>query len=92
MYYNFMGGGDACEWSEKMHTSLKKISDKAANFRSFTAPGSVHCILPDKAFYTVQSNGVKLIDWINDMIEGKDVADVHCKDCGKPQKACTSGK
>jgi hypothetical protein len=84
-YYKAMGGGDAYEWSTKMNASIDKIAASAPNFRSYTAPGFQHCILPYPNFYEMTSNGVRLIDWINDVVADKDVQNVSCEpNCGAP--------
>jgi hypothetical protein len=85
LYHKAMGGGDAYEWSTKMNASIDKIAASAPNFRSYTAPGFQHCILPYPNFYEMTSNGVRLIDWINDVVADKDVQNVSCEpNCGAP--------
>jgi hypothetical protein len=38
-------------------------------------------VLSDGTFYTEQVNGRPLVDWVTRLIEGKPVADVHCRQC-----------
>jgi hypothetical protein len=84
-YFEAMGGGDATKWSEKMNASINTITAASPNFRHFTGPDFEHCILHRKEFYTVAANGVKLVDWVRDMSQGKAVSNVMCKDCGQPK-------
>jgi hypothetical protein len=68
-------------WENALEASLAEIRQAAPNFRSFVAAGDGHCIIPFSGFYTEETNGVRLRDWIADMAEGKDVPSVHCDDC-----------
>jgi hypothetical protein len=85
-YYNAMGGGDASEWSVKMQASVAKIAASTPNFRSYRAPGTQHCIINQPNFYDITSGGVRLVDWISDVVADEDVPSVSCDpDCGAPQ-------
>ena len=68
-----------------MNASIDKITAAAPSFRYFTGPDFEHCILHRDAFYTVEANGKKLVDWVREMTEGKAPASVLCKSCGKPK-------
>jgi hypothetical protein len=48
-----------------------------------TAPGQGHGILEFEAFYALEVNGVKLVDWIAALIAGEPLDDVHCDQCVK---------
>ncbi len=48
---------------------------------SYTAPGDGHGILEFELFYTLEVNGVKLVDWIAALIGGEPLADIHCVNC-----------
>jgi hypothetical protein len=84
-YFQAMGGGDARAWSEKMYAHVAKAEEGAENYHAFIAPGERHCIILFNEFYTVESNGVRLVDWINGLIAGgDDIESVYCEDCGAP--------
>ncbi len=85
-FYQAMGGGTALEWSEKMYASIADIEENTENFVSYTAPGEVHCIIWDNDIYNVISNNVKLIDWMNDMVDGEAMQSIACVDCQQPEK------
>jgi hypothetical protein len=53
---------------------------------SFTAPGDGHGIFEYERFYELEVNGDKLVDWVDRLIQGEPVDDVHCTDCA-PQRA-----
>jgi hypothetical protein len=85
-YFSAMGGGDAQQWSTKMQENVAEIADTTPNFRYYQAPGYVHCILPMPTLYSVESGGVRLIDWIDDVVNDKPVDNVSCDpDCGGPK-------
>jgi Pectinacetylesterase len=48
---------------------------------SYTAPGDGHRILEWPKFYEVEVNGVTLVDWVDALIAGEPLDDVHCNDC-----------
>ncbi|HWM87149.1 MAG TPA: pectin acetylesterase-family hydrolase [Kofleriaceae bacterium] len=77
-YYEVMGGGDVAEWSGLMLASIAEIEKRAANFSAFIAPGEQHCILPYDNFYTVTANGVRLVDWLNEMLTEGAVESTKC--------------
>ena len=48
---------------------------------SFTAPGDGHGIFEYDAFYELEVNGVTLVDWVDALIAGQPLDDVHCTEC-----------
>jgi hypothetical protein len=38
-------------------------------------------VFSQDAFYTETVAGVKLVDWVTDLVEGTPVTDVRCTDC-----------
>jgi len=48
---------------------------------SYTAPGTRHTILGMDAFYELEVEGVRFVDWFTDLVGGDTPADVHCTDC-----------
>ena len=51
---------------------------------SYTAPGDDHGIFEFDAFYEIEVNGVRLVDWVAALLAGEPLDDVHCADCGRP--------
>ena len=51
---------------------------------SYTAPGDDHGIFEFDAFYEIEVNGVRLVDWVAELLAGDPPADVHCDDCAAP--------
>ncbi len=48
---------------------------------SYIAPGDGHRILELDEFYELEVNGVRLVDWVEALIAGDPLDDVHCEDC-----------
>jgi Pectinacetylesterase len=51
---------------------------------SYTAPGDGHTILEDHHFYETEVNGVRLVDWVEALITGEPLDDIHCDQCETP--------
>jgi hypothetical protein len=77
LYYAVQGGtGD---WSDLMLASIQEIQNSAPNFHSYIAPGKIHCT--SDTFYTREVEGVKLVDWVEAMVNDEAWDDVMCTDC-----------
>jgi Pectinacetylesterase len=48
---------------------------------SYTAPGVDHGIFEWPKFYEIEVNGVTLVDWVDALIAGEPLDDVHCDQC-----------
>jgi len=83
-YYEVMGGGDAAEWSALMLDSIGEIESRADNFCAYLAGGEQHCIVTRNSFFTRESDGVLLVDWLGDLLDGSEQGSVRCADCGSP--------
>ncbi len=46
--------------------------------RSYVAPGKFHTLLRFDELYTRESGGVRAVDWVQQLLSGEDVANVHC--------------
>jgi hypothetical protein len=49
---------------------------------SYTAPGDDHGIFEFEKFYEIEVNGVRLVDWVEALMAGDPLDDVHCDECG----------
>ncbi len=62
------------------------------NYRSYIAPGELHTIMLRPEFYTYESDGVRVRDWVASLAAGEPVDDVHCGDCtGSPEPGAVEG-
>ncbi len=80
-YFEQMGGGGGALWTERMLASIANIEARTDNFCSFTAPGDRHCIITRDALYDVESDGVLLIDWLDDLLLEEQPGSVMCEGC-----------
>ena len=63
-------GGNAANFAAALANSLRQIRASARNFRTYTAPGSSHCILPLDSFYTLRVRGVPFVEWVRRLAAG----------------------
>lgn len=64
-----------------MVANLDTIIKGASTFRAYLPDDMTHCIVPYDEFYTTEVGGVKLTDWLSDMIADKPVKNVRCNKC-----------
>jgi hypothetical protein len=57
------------------------IEAAGVNLHSYTAPGKDHGLFEFDTFYTIEVNGVRLVDWLKALITAKPLDDVHCDKC-----------
>jgi hypothetical protein len=78
----------ALEWMDVDASTLELIDAnemaiEAAGvvLHSYTAPGEQHGIFEFSTFYEIEVNGVRLVDWVESLLAGEPLDDVHCDDC-----------
>jgi hypothetical protein len=69
-------GGNRDNFGTALKQSLAGIQSVAPNFRSYTAPGVMHCVLELPTVYTTTVGGVPLLRWVSDLANGKRPASV----------------
>jgi hypothetical protein len=89
-FYALMGVENACNaWAEAMSGALTR-RQQAPNFRSYLAAGETHSILRTPRFYTEQSGGAPLAEWLAAMISGGPGWDNEaCQECLTRQTRCS---
>lgn len=60
----------------------QQIEDAGVPLLSFISPGTSHTVIGSTDFYTETTEGVSLLSWVTDLVEGTPVDDVHCTVCG----------
>ena len=78
------GGGDGLDPSKLLAViDANEAAIEAAGViqHSYTAPGDDHGILEYRRFYEIEVNGVTLVDWVDALIAGEPLDDVHCDEC-----------
>jgi Pectinacetylesterase len=56
--------------------NLKQVREASASFRAYTMPGPMHTILQRPEFYTTKVGDAALTQWVDDLINGRDLKDV----------------
>lgn len=77
-YYVMTGAVNA--WPLEMDARLTSLQS-AANFDSYVAPGSEHCIATTNRFYTEAVDGVRFRDWFAALLAHDPLTSVHCAAC-----------
>ena len=67
------------------------IEDAGVVQHSYTAPGDDHTLSGSDEFYAMENDGVRLVDWLTDVVAGEDVPDVRCAECGASATAPSTG-
>ena len=76
MFLGLMGISDPVR--ELMDANLEDLAADIPGFRFFSAKGKDHTLLRYDRLYTTETNGIRTADWVRDLAEGKDVANVSC--------------
>lgn len=81
-YYQAMGGGTQDEWSTTMRAYTERMEASTPNFTSFLADGSAHCTIPYDNLYTFEAEGVRLVDWLDELANGEALPEsAQCEGC-----------
>ena len=76
MFLALMGTGDPVRGL--MRANLDELAADIPNFRSYSATGKDHTLLRYDRLYTTDVNGVRAVDWVRDLVEGREVESVSC--------------
>jgi hypothetical protein len=74
-YFAALGGRPQAFPAALLH-SLRAIHHAARNFRSIVLPGHGHCVLPTRAYDMQAVDGVRVRDWVADLVAGRQVRDL----------------
>jgi Pectinacetylesterase len=74
-------GGDASNLLALIDANEATIEAAGVVMHSYTAPGALHQILDIERFYEIEVNGIRLVDWVDALLKGKPLNDVHCDQC-----------
>lgn len=70
-------GSDLRSVQDILLGNLLDVHTQAANFRSYTAPGNVHCVTLWDDFYSMSISGTRVLDWVANLALGNDVGNVY---------------
>jgi hypothetical protein len=81
--YGALAGVPADELVTLIDATEKQIEDGGVQVATYVAPGDLHTIAGTDAFYTMEVEGVRLVDWLTALVDDPDPPpDVHCVTCG----------
>jgi hypothetical protein len=82
-------GADTSDVAATIAVNEAMIEEAGVDQHSYTAPGDEHTISTKSEFYDIEVGGVRLSDWLADVVAGAAVDDVRCEDCRGPATAST---
>ena len=74
-------GVDPSELLSVIDANEAAIEAAGVVLHSYTAPGDEHGLFEWEAFYALEVNGIRVVDWVNGLLAGQPLDDVHCVDC-----------
>ena len=80
-FFMDLAGLDTSDLAASIDANESAIEAAGVTQHSYTAPGTDHVIVGDDLFYTIEVNGVALVDWVAALIAGAPLDDVHCDEC-----------
>ena len=80
-FFMDLAGLDTSDLAASIDANESAIEAAGVTQHSYTAPGTDHVIVGDDLFYTIEVNGVTLVDWVAALIAGAPLDDVHCDEC-----------
>ena len=83
-FFMDLAGSDTSDLATSIDANESAIEGAGVVQHSYTAPGDDHGVVGDDAFYTLEVNGVALVDWVRALIAGEPPDDVHCDECEAP--------
>jgi hypothetical protein len=80
-FFMDLAGLDTSDLAASIDANESLIEAAGVVQHSYTAAGTDHVIVGDDLFYTIEVNGVTLVDWVAALIAGTPLDDVHCDHC-----------
>jgi hypothetical protein len=84
-FFGSLAGVSADQLVTVIDATEAQIEAAGVDVATYVAPGTNHVVSGDSALYEMEVDGIRLVDWLGDLIEGPDPPpDVHCTDCEPP--------
>ena len=81
-FFGGLAGVPADELVTLIDQSEADIEAAGVPLATYVAPGTEHTIVADDEFYTLEVGGVRLVDWLAQLVAGEVPDDVRCVECG----------
>jgi hypothetical protein len=79
--YAALAGIDAADLVEQIDATETQIEAAGVALSTYVAPGAWHGVAKVEWLYEVEVDGVRLIDWVSELVAGSAPDDVHCVAC-----------
>ena len=80
--YGALAGIPADELVTLLDATEQQVENAGIQLATYVAPGDLHTVAGTDAFYTIEVNGVRLVDWFRSLINDPEPPpDVHCEAC-----------
>ena len=76
-YFMELIGAATTDLAASIDANEATIEDAGVVQHSYTAPGHDHGVVSDNRFYTLEVDGVTLVDWVDALIAGEPLEDVR---------------
>lgn len=83
-FFGSIAGVGANELVSLIDQTAAQIEASGVPLATYVAPGTLHTIVGSDEFYTMEVEGVRLVDWFTAQLNGQSPADVHCVECNAP--------
>ena len=83
-FFGSIAGFNADQLVTLIDQTAAQAESSGVPLATYVAPGTTHTIIADDAFYTMEVEGVRLVDWFTALLRGESPPDVHCVDCEPP--------
>ena len=57
------------------------VESGGVDLHTYVAPGTEHTVVQKPGFYTERVGGIRLVDWVTELLGDDPPADVHCTEC-----------
>lgn len=86
-----LAGLPAIDLLESERANEATIEAGGTEMLSYTAPGNGHTLILSDGLYDMEVDGVRLADWLTQLINGEDPADVTCTECAADPSGTAGG-
>jgi hypothetical protein len=81
--YGALAGVPGDELVTLIDANEQQIENAGVQLATYVAPGDLHTVAGTDDLYTIEVEGVRLVDWLTALINDPEPPpDVHCVDCG----------
>jgi len=77
-FYIFSG---SAEWRTVTLNLVATLEERLPTFHAFVLAGSDHGLMRTNQFYSYEENGVRLSEWVDDLVNKRPVTSQYCEGC-----------